>query len=236
MFGHGQISNKLFNVANEICGNSIFHGNWTQIPECEAIVALGLEKIGGYYVYDLYDDCYLENKHHFPIENSQRTPSQNEDYNSQYACGYKVFHHYLNIKEVKEAIHVHRHMIWKQMPFGYDQTQIDLRPWYKEKIEEGKYRILVYNGDVDTVVPTIGADKWTSELGYRPLNGEEWRPWTTDGGIDMGGYVTVYDTKQNFTFASVRGAGHMVPLYKPRQAYAMIKHFVLGHDFPRFSN
>ena len=232
MFGHGQISTQLFNAANEICGDSIFYGNWTQIPECDGIVAVGLERIGGYYVYDLYDDCYLENRHHL---NFRTGVEMGGDYNSQYACGYKVFHRYLNMKEVKEAIHVRRDMVWKQMPFDYDQTQADLRPWYREKIDEGKYRILVYSGDVDTAVPTIGADKWTSELGYRALDGEEWRPWTTDGAMDMGGYVTVYDTKQNFTFATVRGAGHMVPLYKPRQALAMIKHFVEGRQLPYFA-
>ena len=35
-----------------------------------------------------------------------------------------------------------------------------------------------------------------------------WRPWTTTGG-SVGGYVTQY--ARNFTFITVRGAGHMVP-------------------------
>ena len=40
--------------------------------------------------------------------------------------------------------------------------------------------------------------------------------------------VTTYATKpgHNFTFATVAGAGHMVPTHKPPQALALLKRFL----------
>ena len=43
-----------------------------------------------------------------------------------------------------------------------------------------------------------------------------WSPWTTRGG-SVGGYVTQY--VNNFTFITVRGAGHMVPQTQPLAAW-----------------
>ena len=239
MYGHGQVSTKVYNEANKICGNSIFYGNWTNLPLCEAYILKGLEGIGGYDVYNLYDPCWEKN-YTLPYfqtnENYKKSLSQNVDYNTQYACGVpKVFEQYMHIEQVKEAIHVPNTIIWRQEAgLDYVKTQKDLRPWYNKTIHEGKYKILIYNGDVDTAVPTYAADLWTYNLGFEIYSNEEWRPWTTDGKMDMGGYVTVFDTKQNFTFATIRGAGHMVPQYKPRQIMTLIKAFITGSAYPRF--
>ena len=46
----------------------------------------------------------------------------------------------------------------------------------------------------------------------------------------VAGYVTKYEGPRanDFTFATVKGAGHMVPQYKPKQGLALFKSFVLG--------
>ena len=148
-------------------------------------------------------------------------------------------------KQVKEALHVSIDIKWKEPSgqngeikpkwFHYTKTQTNLKPFYKQIIEEGKYKILIYNGDVDTAVPTNGAANWTSSLGFDVYPDENWRPYTTDGQMDMCGYITIYETLKNFTFATVRGAGHMVPQYKPRQSLTLIKNFVLDIPYPRYS-
>ena len=45
----------------------------------------------------------------------------------------------------------------------------------------------------------------------------------------MGGYVVKYGP--NFAFATIRGAGHMVPEYAPPQAFAMLTAFLEGNNF-----
>ena len=52
---------------------------------------------------------------------------------------------------------------------------------------------------------------------------EETRAWTVTGGDTgdfVGGYVTHY--ANNFTFATVRGAGHMVPETRSQAALALV--------------
>ena len=56
--------------------------------------------------------------------------------------------------------------------------------------------------------PYIGTEEWTSALNLSfATNSSGWRPWTVDGGQQMAGYVTEYE--KNFTFMTIRGAGHM---------------------------
>ena len=83
-------------------------------------------------------------------------------------------------------------------------------------------RILIYNGDTDPGLNSFLGEKWTSELGLEET--ESWRPWTRDGKVKMGGYVTSYEG--DFSYATIRGSGHMVPEYKPESAFVMLKSFI----------
>ena len=94
-------------------------------------------------------------------------------------------------------------------------------------------RVLIYFGDADAGVPYNGGEKWTSQLGLPEL--EPWRPWTLDGGAMMAGYVTRYETPHGFDFVTVRGAGHMVPQFKPREAFALLSFFLNGEAYPRYN-
>lgn len=56
-----------------------------------------------------------------------------------------------------------------------------------------------------------------------------WYPWMNSE-IDLGGFSVVY--KGGLTFATVRGAGHMVPSYQPSRALTMINFFLAGKPLP----
>jgi serine carboxypeptidase-like clade 2 len=49
----------------------------------------------------------------------------------------------------------------------------------------------------------------------------------------MGGYVTAYEN--GFVFATVRGAGHMVPTYKPAPALALFSAWLAGEPLPGYN-
>jgi len=80
-------------------------------------------------------------------------------------------------------------------------------------------RVLIFNGDADACVPYNGNEWWTSTLGVPETTA--WTQWSVNN--QVAGYVTKYQS--GFEFVTVKGAGHMVPEYKPVQALEMITRF-----------
>ncbi|KAL7598892.1 hypothetical protein Lser_V15G26920 [Lactuca serriola] len=104
-------------------------------------------------------------------------------------------------------------------------TMID----YHKKLTAGGYRALIYRlhadivcGDHDLRVPYTGTEAWTRSLGYKVI--DEWRSWKVDGQI--AGYTQGYD--KNLTFLTVKGAGHRVPEYKPKEALVLYSRWLEG--------
>jgi carboxypeptidase C (cathepsin A) len=112
--------------------------------------------------------------------------------------------------------------------FDYTPTEPDLQPFYKEM--NGKLKILIYNGDTDPAITSFATQNWTSHLGFDEIS--HWRPWTIDGCQQMGGYVERYEG--NFDFLTIRGAGHMVPTYKPAASFAFLKAWLQDEEYPIF--
>ncbi|XP_073110260.1 serine carboxypeptidase 1 isoform X2 [Elaeis guineensis] len=77
------------------------------------------------------------------------------------------------------------------------------------------------SGDQDSVVPVTSTRYSIDMLGLGIES--SWRPWYIDG--EVGGYVVGY---KGLTFATVRGAGHMVPSYQPERSLTMISSFLEG--------
>jgi carboxypeptidase C (cathepsin A) len=91
--------------------------------------------------------------------------------------------------------------------------------WIYEALQ-GKYRMLHFSGDTDGAVPTLGTQGWIATLGWDVT--EAWRPYTVDS--QVAGYLESYAGE--FTFATVHGAGHMAPQFKPPQTYHLIENWV----------
>lgn len=180
------------------------------------------EKMGSgtswWNVYNIYDTCsdmpHLASAQH-SVEHS-----------ATWVCGgMRTIEEYFNRAEVQQAIHVPRTRGWK--------TSDDFIRWYHPK--EGvsfldeikriaeKYPFLVYSGDADAQIPHTVTELWTSSLGLDEVS--PYQKWTLDGYVQ--GYVTEY--KHNFTFATVKGAGHMVPQFRPEAARAMVSRFISTH-------
>uniref|UniRef100_A0A7S1D1P9 Carboxypeptidase n=1 Tax=Cyclophora tenuis TaxID=216820 RepID=A0A7S1D1P9_CYCTE len=137
---------------------------------------------------------------------------------------------YLNISAVKDALHVTGMFFITDDAAGFDYTMTEktVEPFYQSI--NGKLKVLVYNGDADPRINSFDAQNWTSHLGFPKL--EDWTPWTIDGCRRMGGYVVRYDGM--FDFLTIRGAGHMVPTYKPEATFAFLKAWIDGTDYPPY--
>lgn len=109
---------------------------------------------------------------------------------------------------------------------------------YPILIKEG-LRIWITEGDLDNSVPITGTIAWLSKLkeqyGIPVL--EQWREWWTPGmhkhEDQVGGMVWKL---RGLTFASVKGAGHMMPKDKKKEAAVVLNAFINGINLPENSN
>ena len=96
-----------------------------------------------------------------------------------------------------------------------------------------KYRVVIYNGDVDACVPYNSNEDWTATLAAQQgwEEAEAWRPWILDS--VPAGYVTSYKTNgaADFTFVTIKESGHMVPQYQPARALAFFQRWLKGGPY-----
>ncbi|KAK9098190.1 hypothetical protein Syun_025235 [Stephania yunnanensis] len=139
---------------------------------------------------------------------------------------------YYNKPEVQKALHANTtHIPYKWTACSdvliknWNDSESSMLPTYKELISAG-LRIWVFSGDTDSVVP-VTATRFS--LSHLNLTVETpWYPWYSDG--QVAGWTEVY---KGLTFATVRGAGHEVPLFKPKRAFALFRAFLSGKALPK---
>ena len=77
-------------------------------------------------------------------------------------------------------------------------------------------------------MPYLANQGWTyhvaDQMGWE--QSRSWQPWTVDS--QVAGYATTWvgEGANNFTFATVKGSGHMVPQYKAKQLLALSTGFI----------
>jgi len=228
MHGHGEFSTATYRAIQEVCGDDLREGTYSSNAKCAALLDTMQTEIGGYYAYDLYDNCphtgsFMGSTRHVGSLTYPSTPNK---------CGGEVItSRWLNLPEVKQALHVHQNITWIERD-GWDhytRSEKDVRPIYKELA--GKYRTLIFYGDLDPGVPYNGGEEWTSSMGFELVR--PWRPWTVDGATQMAGHVVHY--ADSFDFLTIRASGHMVPQYKPAAGLSMLAHWLRNESWPEYS-
>ncbi|CAM8928599.1 unnamed protein product [Rhodiola kirilowii] len=133
---------------------------------------------------------------------------------------------WLNNEDVRKAIHAKPANVsgeWDlctdRLTFSHDARS--MIPYHKNLTAKG-YHVLIYSGDHDMCVPYTGSEAWTRSLGYKIV--DEWRPWIVDH--QVAGYTQGYD--KNLTFLTVKGSGHTVPEYKPKEALSFYSRWLGG--------
>lgn len=146
---------------------------------------------------------------------------------------------YFNLPEVQKALHANR----TNLPYGwsmcsglvnYSDTDgnMDILPLLK-RIVQNHIPVWVFSGDQDSVVPMLGSRTLVRELAH-DLKFKITVPygaWFHKG--QVGGWATEYGNL--LTFATVRGAAHMVPYAQPSRALHLFSSFVRGRRLPSAS-
>ncbi|XP_017250276.1 serine carboxypeptidase 24 [Daucus carota subsp. sativus] len=138
---------------------------------------------------------------------------------------------YYNRPDVQRALHANSTGIpykWTAcsdiLIRNWNDSATSMIPTYK-KLIAGGLRIWIFSGDTDSVVPVTATRFALSHMNLTVQT--RWYPWYTGG--QVGGWTEVYD---GLTFATVRGAGHEVPLFEPKRALIMFQTFLGGKRLP----
>lgn len=147
-------------------------------------------------------------------------------------CIQDFMHEYLNREDVQTAIHVKPGAKWgmcsDSVSDAYDLNDVNapMMPIWQELIEGGGLNIMIYSGDDDSVCATLGSQQFVWDLGYGAKPGKAWQAWKVSD--QVAGFVTDFAVPSlgAFRFATVHGAGHMVPATQPARSLALLQAFL----------
>ncbi|XP_056605770.1 lysosomal protective protein-like [Triplophysa dalaica] len=140
---------------------------------------------------------------------------------------------YLNNPLVKSALHISPNALdWvicsAEVNLNYNRLFKTVKKQYLKLLGALKYRVLVYNGDVDMACNFLG-DEWFVESLQQEVQVQR-RTWIYNDGEtqQVGGFVKEFS---NLAFLTVKGSGHMVPTDKPIAAFTMFSRFVTKQPY-----
>uniref|UniRef100_A0A8C3WGF3 Carboxypeptidase n=1 Tax=Catagonus wagneri TaxID=51154 RepID=A0A8C3WGF3_9CETA len=136
---------------------------------------------------------------------------------------------YLNNPYVRKALHIPEQLPrWDMCNFlvniQYRRLYQSMYSQYLKLLTPQKYRILLYNGDVDMACNFMG-DEWFVDSLNQKMEVQR-RPWLVDygdSGEQIAGFVKEFS---HIAFLTIKGAGHMVPTDKPQAALTMFSRFL----------
>ncbi|KAJ7223362.1 Alpha/Beta hydrolase protein [Mycena pura] len=106
-------------------------------------------------------------------------------------------------------------------------------PNYIGGLLERGVRVLIYVGTYDWICNWVGNERWTLALewsGQTQFAAEPLRPWAVGGDFTKGRAGLARSAK-GLTFATIDGAGHMVPYDKPKEALDLLQRWLSGDGF-----
>ncbi|KAI3448853.1 hypothetical protein Pfo_005518 [Paulownia fortunei] len=222
---HALISDKTLDRILDYCDFSPYSTELSN--ECSIAINEADKNVNVIDIYNIYaPKCSNSSL----TRNPKKTSAMNVD-----PCIDHYVHAYLNRPEVQEALHANV----TKIPYDWEGCSDVLKKWQdspstvipllKDFIANG-LRVWIYSGDIDGRIP-VTSTKLCIELMKLPPK-TSWLPWYHGG--QVGGYTQVYEG--NLTFATVRGAGHEVPIYQPARALSLIMHFLAGKELPISKN
>jgi hypothetical protein len=246
-FGKGLVSKRTYNLAYSSCKFPKTNG-----LACQAVLADAFNEVGPHNVYDIYDNCpqtaeWLKRsgKSMRWLINNLRSKMGSRHTNSSaglhddlielgggydWQCGgMSAMANFFQREDVQKALNLGKPSLSR---FDYDSSgpaSVTLYPTLVKKM-----RVLIYNGDSDACVPYKGNEEWTEGLADQGVikQNKPWHPWFADGVPQMpAGYSTTYTVPgapYDFSFVTIRLAGHMVPSFQPLSALTFFKRFLAG--------
>lgn len=227
--GHALVSLAASDALDAACGN---YSNPS--AQCSELYRVMQDTVGDVNAYDIYTPC-IQGGRDIPWEHSRGRVSGPFVGGPDDCIDGIAASAWINTPEVIKALHVEASLPYVKQwticssSLKYTTTAADLPGTiYPDLVT--KYRVLVYNGDVDACVPYQDNESWTASLNLPVDN--DWHAWVLDN--QVGGYATSYivpNASHDFQFITVKGSGHMVPQYQPVLALEMLKRYINNTPF-----
>jgi len=215
LYGHGLVAKPLMDQLNTACASN------PNSNTCQTLQNRALQGWNGFNPYYLYGDCTPQRPLPKSFTDTVKLKSNPPCIDSSKG------QNYLNSPAVKAAIHVKSDLHWEICSdiVNYAEDYGSVLPIYYRLFSANK-KVLIYSGDADGMVDYTYSEAWTESLKLTQTT--SWRQWffTDRAGKQVGGFVTEY--KEGLAFATIVGAGHMVPQDKPQPAYEMFSRFITG--------
>ncbi|EES10885.1 serine carboxypeptidase-like 7 [Sorghum bicolor] len=138
---------------------------------------------------------------------------------------YSLSYTWGNDETVQESLGVRKGTIGEWKRFNHEllyNHDIQSAVGYHSRLATKGYRALIYSGDHDAVVPHVGTQAWIRYLNLTIV--DDWRPWYVGG--QVAGFTRSYAS--GLTYATVKGAGHIAPMYKPLECQKMLIRWISG--------
>ncbi|KAH9771680.1 Carboxypeptidase [Citrus sinensis] len=238
---HAVISDRLYHDIKRECNFSIAH-----VDQVSENCSLALDDYFTVYkiidMYSLYTpDCVNTN---FTIKRTRSLPiirgiapklfSKFDGWRRKPAgydpCASDYTEVYLNRPDVQKALHANV----TNIPYPWTHCSDKISFWSDappsilpiiKKLIRGGLRVWVYSGDTDGRIPVTATRYTLRKLGLKTV--EEWKPWYAEK--QVGGWTIEYD---GLMFVTVRGAGHQVPTFAPKQSLQLLRHFLANKKLP----
>ncbi|KAK7273323.1 hypothetical protein RIF29_14372 [Crotalaria pallida] len=234
-WSHAMISDLTYRRLMNKCD---FHQQ-KESDECDSLYSYAMDKeFGNIDQYNIYaPPCNNSDGSNSATHRNMRLPHRPYHQAFRKLSGYdpcteKYAEIYYNRPDVQEALHANKTGIpykWTAcneiLNRNWNDSDASVLPIYRELMQHG-IRIWVFSGDVDSVVPVTATRYSLSQL--KLATKIPWYPWYVKS--QVGGWTEEYE---GLTFATVRGAGHEVPLFKPRAALQLFKSFLAGKPLPK---
>ncbi|KAL7252954.1 hypothetical protein ACSBR1_007493 [Camellia fascicularis] len=229
-WNHGLISDTTYKALYKACSNS----SWIYAKdECAKAYSKATNNMGKINRYSIYDSfCGDVGTTTTLPTNLWNNPLISTLVGKDGTCRVKYTKMYLNDSNVQKALHVKADEIFHPyttcsnvVMAKWADSASSVLPIFKELIAAG-IRIWVYSGDTDTTVPISSTRYSINALKRKTI--KDLYAWYDDK-QQVGGWSQVY---KGLTYVIVRGAGHEVPLDRPRLAFTIFQHFLNGHSLP----
>ncbi|VVB16090.1 unnamed protein product [Arabis nemorensis] len=223
LFNHALISPKQWDNYNKLCINGEDSGG----TECFKSQWSITEQTSHINLYNIYAPICLNST--LTSKPKEYTTVKNFD-----PCSPEYLTAYLNLANVQKAMHANT----TKLPYAWTKCNYEQNDLWSnndrdasmipilEELTGSGVRVWVYSGDMDAAVPHTSTMHVLRKMN---LTIEKiWRPWFSEG--EVGGYTEEY--KNKFTYATVRGAGHMVPSDQPIRALTLFTSFIRNMPLP----
>ncbi|KAF5196031.1 Serine carboxypeptidase-like [Thalictrum thalictroides] len=230
-WSHAVVSDETHKIIDQNCD---FHSNDTWSNEdCTQAVDELLKQYKEIDIYSLYTSVCM-NSSMTSDDRSMKVMSRSSSskmmpriMGGYDPCLDNYAHVFYNKADVQKALHVsngHHLKNWSicndTIFTEWSESKPSVISIYKKLIAAG-LRIWVYSGDTDGRVPVLSTRYSLSALGL-PIT-RSWRPWYHQK--EVSGWLQEYE---GLTFATFRGAGHAVPIFKPSNSLAFFASFLAG--------